>query len=182
MGSSQTATKIGWRRGPSWGAVVLALLVLGMTTAYLGLDAAFFAEYGARSTCGGGWGYAPGSEELEGDPERPVTVTLIEQCEVGQGKTHTFTGTRQDANEWREQTLHRLAAERELPAVRSKLSSMGGRLFLVGAGVFLVALALGVGWAIARTMGRRHRVPKQRDRERRRLFSPPRPTHPLSER
>lgn len=161
MGSAQTATKSGWRHGPSWGAVVLAVLVLGLATAYLGFDASFYAEYGARSTCGGGWEYAPGSEELEGDPERPVTVTLRGSCEAGDGNVYTFTGTRQEADQWREKILNRLAAERELPAVRSKLNSTGGRLFVVGLGLVLAGLALGVWRAIARLMGRGGRGPEQ---------------------
>jgi len=159
--SARTATKSGWRHGPSWGAVVVALLVLGLVTASLGFDSSFYAEYGARSTCGGGYEYAPGSEELEGDPERPVTVTLRGSCEAGDGEVYTFTGTRREADQWAEQTLSRLAAEREVPALRSKLNSFGSRLFLVGAGFILSGLALGVWRAIARSMGRRARAHEQ---------------------
>jgi len=156
MRSARTATKSGWRHGPSWGAVVLALLVLGLVTVSLGFDSSLYAEIGARSTfCDS----APGFEgELEGDPEQPVTVTLYEDCESSEGEVYTFTGPRREADQWAEQTLNRLAAEREAPTLRSKLSSIGSTLGSVGVGLILAGLALGVWRAIARTMGRRDRA------------------------
>jgi hypothetical protein len=153
MRSARTATKSGWRHGPPWGAVVLALLVLGLVTVSIAFDSSLYAEIGARSTCRGS---AP--QELGGDPEEPVTVKVYEDCESSESKVYTFTGPRREAGQWTEQTLNRLAAEREAPALRSKLSSIGSTLGSVGLGLTLAALALGAWRAIARTMGRRDRA------------------------
>jgi hypothetical protein len=87
-----------------------------------------------------------------------VTVKVYEDCESSEGKVYTFTGPRREAGQWTEQTLNRLAAEREAPALRSKLSSIGSTLGSVGLGLTLAALALGAWRAIARTMGRRDRA------------------------
>jgi len=158
MRSARTATKSGWRHGPTWGAVVLALLVLGLVTVSLGFDSSFYAEYGARGMCRSS-GSVP--EELGGDPEESVTVTIYEDCESSEGKVYTFTGPRQEADQWAEQTLNRLAAEREVPALRSKLNLSGSRLGLVGVGLIFAGLALG-GWrAIGRMMGRLNRAYEQ---------------------
>ncbi len=153
MRSDRTATMSGWRHGPSWGAVVLALLVLGLGTVAGGFDSALYAEYGARSMCRGS---VP--QELGGDPEEPVTVTSYEDCESSEGKVYTFTGPRREADQWAEQTLNRLTAEREVPALRSKLNSIGSTLGSVGVGLIFAALALGVWRAIARTTRRRDRA------------------------
>lgn len=148
MRTARAETKGGWRHGPSWGVVILTLLVLGVMTISLGFDLALYAEYGARSTCRGGVFSAPAP--LESDPEELVTLTINEDCESSVGNVHTFTGTRQEADQWEEQTLNRLVAEQEAPVLRSKLSSTSSTVGWVGVGLILAALAVGVWRAMAR--------------------------------
>ena len=46
--TTPVATKRGWGHGPSWEAVALALLVLGVAAVVAGFDAALYAEIGGR--------------------------------------------------------------------------------------------------------------------------------------
>ncbi len=162
MRSARTAMKNDWRHGPSWGAVVIALLVLGLTTVAGGFGSSFYAEYGARNICYAS-GYAPpgfegGTAVPLGEPEQPVTVTLYEGCESSEGKAYTFTGPRREADRWAERFLNRLAATREVPALRSEFTSNGVRLMFVGLGFILAGLALGIWRAVARRLGRQDRA------------------------
>jgi len=131
----------------------LALLLLGFVGGWQGFDATFRAEYGARTIESIRFEDAPGSEELEGDPQRPTTVTI-----EGYGERYSFTGTQQEAKEWRERTIDELRADRELPAVRSMLSSFGRRLVLAGAVFVVIGLVLGVWWVV---VGRRRRPSRE---------------------
>lgn len=144
----------GWGRGPSWGSAVLVLLLLGFLTTSFGFDSSHFAEYGARSICSSS-NYPVSAGELEGGPDQPVTVTFYEGCEASEGKVYTFTGPLREARRWADQTLNRLAAEKEMPALRSKLSSIGSTLGLVGLGLILLGLAVGVWRAVTRSWRRR---------------------------
>jgi hypothetical protein len=147
MRSARTSARSGWGHGPSWGFLVFILFVLGLLTASLGFDSAMYAEYGARIVEKAGYQYPRALDELEGDPAPLVTVTLRD------GRVYSFA-TQQGADQW----MDRLAAERELPAVRSKLASIGGRLFLAGAGFIAVSLGLGIWWAVTGSARRRDRV------------------------
>jgi hypothetical protein len=46
--TTPVATKRGWGHGPSWGAVALVLLALGVAAVVAGFDAALYAEIGGR--------------------------------------------------------------------------------------------------------------------------------------
>jgi hypothetical protein len=46
--TTPVATKRGWGHGPSWGAVALVLVALGVAAVVAGFDAALYAEIGGR--------------------------------------------------------------------------------------------------------------------------------------
>jgi hypothetical protein len=156
-------TRSGWRHGPSWGAVVLVLVVLGLTTVMLGFGTSLYVETGARYVCGGTW-----PESLEGQPpvelEEPVTAKIDVGCDTPEARLYTFTGSQREAARWTEQTLNRIAAEREVPALRSEMKAISLRLAFVGLAFLFTGVALGVWRAIARTMDRRKQgTPKPRE-------------------
>ena len=150
MRSTRTVRKSGWSHGPSWGSIAFALLVLGLLGASFGFNAALYAEYGARTVERIDYEYPPGSDELEGDPGRPVTVTV-----AGYGKSYSFSGTQAEADRWKERTMDRLFADQELPAVRSKIGSFGGTLLVVAVVFMAAGLVLGVWRALGRSVYRR---------------------------
>jgi hypothetical protein len=154
MRLTRKETRSGWRHGPSWGAVVLVLVVLGLTTIMLGFGTSLYVETGARYVCGGTW-----PESLEGQPpvelEEPVTAKIDVACGTPDARLYTFIGSQREAARWAEQTLNRIAAEREVPALRSEMNAISLRLVFAGLGFLLTAVALGVWRAIVRTTDRR---------------------------
>jgi hypothetical protein len=160
---AQKQTRSGWGHGPSWGAVVLVLVVLGLGSVTFGFGTSLYVETGARYVCGGTWPY-----RLEGQPpvelEVPVTAKIDVACDTPEARLYTFTGSQREAARWAEQTLNRIAAEQEVPALRSEMNAISLRLAFAGLGFLFTGVALGVWRAIAPTMHRREQaIPKPRE-------------------
>jgi len=115
-----------WGHGPSWGAVALVLLALGVAALMAGFDSAFYAEYGGR----------------EG-PERAISCTPQEDGSC-------FSPTLIERQAAREPKLMS-----KLTSISRGLGSAGLLLFVAGlasVGAAVVARRRRRGWSDARTM------------------------------